>query len=515
MMRKKAARESAFERLRMKMAEISDLRAAVAMQDWDQQVYMPRGASGGRSLQSAALSGILHEKSTSPSIGRLLDLCSGLDFASGSMEAAFLSRTARDYRKSRRIPTRLARRIAEAAARSESLWEQARANADFKSLQESLECLVDLKREYAERLRSPGQQDLYDVLLDEYEPGMTVSELDSLFGILRRRLPPLAAQIIRAQEARKRNGKEGDCSSSSLFDGKVFDGVKQWDFCRFVVSRMGYDWNRGRMDLSEHPFTTNFGLSDVRITSRILPSRPLSCVFSCIHECGHALYDQGIDPALDRTPLADGISLGFHESQSRLWENQIGRSRAFWQFFFPELKRRFPEELSGVELDRFLREVNRVEKSAVRTEADEVTYNLHILLRYDLERRLFDGSLTVKDLRDAWNAGSSEYFGFEPPDDSLGILQDVHWACGLFGYFPTYALGNLMAAQFLEKLKSSLPGMDEAVSAGDFSEILAFLRMHLHRYGAALSPREARKRLFGSERMDPEPFLGYLKEKYL
>ena len=377
----------------------------------------------------------------------------------------------------------------------------AREKADYRIFAPHLGELLELAREYAALFATPGGT-LYDPLLDLYDPGMSSAALDRIFAPLRRELAGIA------RKAAERT------ASWTLPEGRKFNAAGQVAFARDVVRRIGYDFRRGRLDLTVHPFTTSFGLADVRITTAVRADSPVSCLLSAVHECGHALYEQGIDPAFDRTPLADGASLGFHESQSRLWENQVGRGLPFWRWFYPYMQRKFPGRLDAVPLERFYGAINRVERSLVRIEADEATYNLHILLRYDLEKALFENRLSVAELPEAWNEKMREYLGIVPPNDLTGVLQDVHWAGGSFGYFPTYALGNLIAAQVWSLAHKEIPDLDEEIASGRFSTFRAFLRKKIHRYGASLPPKELLRKLTGAEKIDPAPFLAYLREKY-
>jgi len=287
----------------------------------------------------------------------------------------------------------------------------------------------------------------------------------------------------------------------------------QWDFGVEVITRFGFDWNRGRQDKSMHPFTTSFGIDDVRITTRFDPKRAASALFSTIHEGGHALYEQGISPTLRRTPLADGASMAVHESQSRMWENMVGRSKAFWKFFYPRLVEIFPEQLANVSMEQYYRGINKVEPSLIRVEADEATYNLHIMLRMELEIGLMEGKIQVKDLPEIWNSKMKEYLGIVPPDNREGVLQDVHWCGGSFGYFPTYALGNLVSAQIWEKLNQDIPNLEDQISQGKFDEMLGWLRSKIHRFGKKYESQDLVKRVTGST-ITPEPYMRYLKAKY-
>lgn len=480
--------------------EMRDLSAALALLEWDMQVNLPEHAADGRSFQIEALSGVIHEKSTSKTFGLLLDAVEKQETPPDSFEAALLRKIRREFEKERKRPARLVRELGAAASAGYGAWLRAREEGDFSLFASHLERLLALKQEESALFR-PCAHPL-DPLLDDYEEGLTVADLDPLFGILRREQTALVREIT------GRRQENGD------FLLRNFPSSKQWKLADFVARKMGYDFRCGRLDATEHPFTTSFGLFDVRITSKICPQLPLSSLFSTIHEAGHAIYEQGIDPKLDRTPLADGASLAFHESQSRLWENQVGRSLPFWRWLYPLMQKKFAAALGDIPLERFYRVVNRVEPSLIRTEADEATYNLHIILRYELEKQMMEGSLSVAELPDAWNAKMKEYLGLVPPNNRLGVLQDVHWTSGDFGYFPTYALGNLIAAQVWQLARRAIPALDEEIAAGKFDSFRAFLRETIHRHGAMLPPKALLKRLTGSETVDPKPFLSYLREKF-
>lgn len=489
-----------WQKFLVRIHEIRDLSAAMALQEWDMQVNLPEKAAEGRGFQIEALAGTIHEKAVAKSLARLLGTLEKTETAPGSFEAALLRKVRRDYEKQRKVPTRLVRALGAASSAGYGAWLKAREEGKYAIFAPRLEKLLDLKREEA-ALYQPYAHPL-NPLLDDYEEGLTVADLDPLFGVLRREQSALVRKIA---ERRQEDG---------AFLHANFPPAKQWKLAEFVAGKIGYDFRRGRLDATEHPFTTSFGLFDVRITTKVFPKLPLSCLFSTVHESGHAIYEQGIDPAFDRTPLADGASLGFHESQSRLWENQVGRSLPFWRWLYPVMQKKFHSALGDVPLDRFYRALNRVEPSLIRIEADEATYNLHIILRYELEKQLMEGSLSVAELPEAWNAKMKEYLGIVPPNDRLGVLQDVHWTSGGFGYFPTYALGNLIAAQAWQLARRAIPELDEEIAAGRFAPLREFLRETIHRHGAALPPRALLKQLTGSETVDPEPFLAYLREKF-
>ncbi len=487
-----------FSALRQWIAELYDLRATGALLDWDQQVDFPPGAEFNRCCQLETLAGVIHAKATSPKIGRWLAKLEGFEADPDSFEAAFLAKVRRAYQKDTRTPAKLASALARAAADSHGAWLRAREADDFSLLAPNLERIVALKREYAALF--PEADSCYDPLLDDYEPGMTEAELRRIFA----ELLPVQREIVR----------EATANSAEPESFGEFPETAQLNFSREVVRRLGYDFRRGRLDLTEHPFTTNIGLGDVRITTAIDRRQPVSCLLSAVHECGHALYEQGIEPAFDRTPLADGASYGFHESQSRLYENQLARGTAFWRYFYPKFQKRFPRQLGAVPLERFLASINRVEPSLIRTEADEATYNLHIILRFELESALLAGRISVAELPELWRSRMHELLGVTPSGDRDGVLQDIHWPLGLFGYFPSYALGNLIAAQIWKCIAARNP-VESELAAGKFGGVLDFLREHVHRYGAKYYPSELLRRITGDSRISPEPYLDYLQDKYL
>ncbi len=487
--------------LKQQLAEIADLKAAIAVLEWDQQTFLPSGSEKGRARQIAALSRHLHRAATASELGKTIESLEKYPPEPDTIGFALLRSARRQYDRWVRVPETLAAELSATTAEAYTDWLRAREQRNFQILVPRLEKIVDLKRQYA-ALFAPEER-LYDALLDDYEPGQSAAELDMVFGELRSRLPALIDAIIAAQK------------SGSDFSDRTFPATAQMQFSRDLVTAMGFDFQHGRLDLTEHPFTTDFGLDDVRITTHIDEHDFLSCVLSCVHECGHALYSLGMDPELNRTPLADGASLGFHESQSRLWENQVARSGAFWRAFLPHLHRYFPGQLADVSARDFLAAINRVQRSEIRIESDEVTYNCHILLRYDIERDLIHGRIHCSDLPELWNEKMREYLHITPANDTRGVLQDVHWPTGAFGYFPTYTIGNLLAAQLWELAHRELPGLDDFIAAGTLSPLREWLRDRVHRHGARYLPGELRQRLFGDARLQTEPFLRYLSERYL
>ncbi|MGA2112555.1 MAG: carboxypeptidase M32 [Anaerolineales bacterium] len=491
----------AIDQLREQMAEVADLEAVSAVLDWDHQTYMPPGAAEARAQQMATLDRLAHQKLTSDTIGELLQAAQseveGRD--PDSNEARLVKVTQRDYDRQRRVPSRWVAEFSRTTALAHQTWQEARRTSNFALFEPSLERIVGLRREYASFFEP--YDSIYDPLFQAFEPGMKTAQVRAVFEELR---PALVGLVRRIAE-------RADRVDDSFLRGE-FEDAPQWEFGLEVLRRMGYDFQRGREDRSAHPFTTSFSNDDVRITTRVERTLLSSALFSSIHEGGHALYDQGVDPALQRSPLAGGASLGLHESQSRLWENLVGRSRPFWKFFFPRLKERFAQ-LSKVSLEDFYRGVNRVRPSLIRVDADEVTYNLHIMVRFDLEQGLLEGKLRVKDLPQAWNQKMDEYVGIVPPNDAQGVLQDVHWSGGMIGYFPTYTLGNLIAVELFQKALQDCPQIWSEMEQGKFDSLLHWLRGHVHVFGRKFDPLEILQRATGQE-LSAQPYLGYLQEKY-
>ncbi len=491
----------AFDQLRELLGQVVDLNAAQALLSWDQETYMPPGGLNARAQQLATLGKLAHERFVSDEVGRLLEelepLAAELD--ADSDQARMISVVRRDFDKATRLPATLVAELARSRAMSQQAWKGAREDSDFARLRPHLEHVVDLLRRKAEAL---GYEDVpYDALLDEYEPEMRTARLRVVFAALRKELVPIVQAIAESPVA------------DDSFLHQEFDEQLQWEFGLRVARDFGFDLERGRQDRSAHPFSTSFSINDVRITTRVQLNFLPSCLFGTLHEAGHAMYEQGVDATLERTLLASGTSLGVHESQSRLWENLVGRSRPFWSFYYELLQRAFPAQLGGVSVDQFYRGINKVEPSLIRVEADEVTYNLHIMLRFELETALLAGDLTVRDLPEAWNEKSREYLGLAPADDASGVLQDIHWSAGLIGYFPTYALGNLISAQLFERATLEITDLEDQIASGNFAELLGWLREHIHRPGRKFTASELLRRITDSD-IDAGAWLGYVRAKF-
>lgn len=493
--------EDKLSRLKSILGEIQDLEYASSILDWDKQTNMPKGGSEDRAFQLGTLSAIRHEKSTSTELGQLLDdlqsPAASLD--PDSDDARLVKRAARDFQKRTRVPADLVVNFTRARAVSHHTWVQARAENNFALFLPHLEKILGFRRQYAECF-APYDH-IYDPLLDDYEPGMKTAEVRQIFAALK----PQQVELIRAISSRP----QVDNSFLSL----DFDLQKQWDFAYAVIQDLGLDLNRSRQDTSAHPFTTAFGLGDVRITTRMIPDWWPGGFFASVHETGHALYDLGFDQAYRRTPLADGASMAVHESQSRMWENLVGRSRDFWIHYYPRLQETFPAQLGNLSLDNFYLGINKVEPSPIRIEADEATYNLHIMLRFDLELALVEGTLEPRHLPEAWNETLRAYLGITPANDSQGVLQDVHWSDGSFGYFSTYALGNLVSGQLWEKILEQNPDLPEQIRGGQFSGLQEWLHENIHRYGAKYEPQELIQHVTGAK-INPGPYMRYLTRKF-
>lgn len=493
--------EAKLQELKKLLAEIANLRATSAVLNWDQLVNMPTGAAEDRGEQIATVEEIIHKQSTSDALGVLLDDLSAkagtLD--ADSDDARMVKVAKRHFDKSVKVPLDYVSENARVTTVAQSVWEKAKMESNFEVFRPYLQQVVDLRKQYADFFK-PWDH-VYDPLLDDFEPGMKTAEVQEIFNKLR----PMQVGLIKAIAQKPQVEKS--------FLNLDYPEKGQLDFGVEVISQFGYDWNHGRQDKSAHPFTTSFGLNDVRITTRFNTNYLPMAMFGTMHECGHALYELGINKKYNRTPLADGASMAVHESQSRMWENLVGRSRAFWKHYFPRLQAIFPSQLGNVNAEMFYKAVNAVEPSLIRTESDEATYNLHIMLRLEMEIALMEGSLAVKDAREAWNEKFKAYLGIVPPDDAHGILQDVHWSFGGLGYFPTYALGNLVSVQIWERMKQDVPDIDEQLEKARFDGLLGWLREHVHIFGAKYEPQELMVKVTGSK-ITPEPYMGYLETKF-
>lgn len=485
-----------------RMHEISDLSALGALAEWDQNTELPDGAGEVRGDQLATLQGVLHERRTSERLGHLLEQLSAESTQAHltDVDKGLIREAQRSYDQATKLPRSLVEEIARTQAKSFESWRRARANNDFASFAPFLSRTIQLQREVADRFGFVETR--YDALLDLYEPGMTVNKLDQLFAPVRNVSTTLLKRIQASGHAVDDSCLQGD-----------FAYEQQMELSKAVLRGMGYKFSHGGLARSPHPFTTSFGSPfDVRVTVNPDPHFVQASVMAAIHEGGHALYEQGSAATLARTPLAGGASMGAHESQSRLWENNLGRSLPYWRGQYAAIREHFPAQFANIDVETFTRALNKVQPSLIRIEADEVTYNLHIIIRYELERAMVNSEVAVEALPSMWNAKYREYLGIEPDTDSQGILQDIHWTSG-FGYFPTYTLGNLYAAQIFHKLHSVFPDLDERLAQGDTGFILRWLEEHMYMYGVTYQPEELIQRVTG-EKPNPEYFVRYLTQKF-
>jgi carboxypeptidase Taq len=476
----------------------ADLQFAAAVLGWDQEVYMPPNGFAMRGRQLATLASQAHEMLTTESYGQLLkELKAIADPEATEGHNARLS--SEDYEKNRKLPASFVEQLAQQTSNSYNAWLQARKDNSYKVYVGELTKMIDLKRKQAEYYGY--EKHPYDALLDEYEKGATVAMLDPIFRNVKEQLPPFLKEIGNAQQV-----------DDSFFSGH-YPKQQQWDFSIEVLKKMGYDFDAGRQDYSEHPFTTSFSPEDVRITTRVDENNFTSMLWSSIHEGGHALYEQGLPSAEYGLPLGSAASLAVHESQSRLWENCVGRGLGFWKYFYPKLQQYFPQQLGKIGLDAFYKGMNKVEPSLVRTEADEVTYHFHVMIRYEIEKQLIEGTLHADKLDQVWNDHYKQYLGVSSPDAKRGVLQDVHWSHGMFGYFPTYSLGSFYAAQFFEQAVKDIHGLPAEIEKGQFDELLQWLRKHVHVHGRRYTSEELCKRITGRG-LDLGAFMNYIKAKY-
>ncbi|MDQ0337571.1 carboxypeptidase Taq [Caldalkalibacillus uzonensis] len=482
--------------------KISHFKELLSLANWDLHTGAPKK---GRSLRSKAigtLSSEVFQLSLSTEMGKCLDTLSDPDIQAQLDEVvrAKVRLYKRHYNKSKQIPPEEYQAYVVLTSQAQDVWIEAKTKKDFSIFRETLKKIVDFNKKFIDYY---GYKDHpYDALLDEYEPGLTVQTLDQLFGDLRTKTIDLLERIQ----------SSGNHPRTEIFHQR-FDIKQQEAFSLFVLPKLGYDLEAGRLDVSAHPFATGLNTGDVRITTRYMENDMRSAIFGTIHECGHALYEQGVNPEFEGTILCGGTSMGIHESQSRFLENMVGRSFEFWTYFFDDLKRFFPEQFQDVSVEDFGRAVNTVEPSLIRVEADELTYNLHIMIRYEIEKELMAGELEVDDLPAVWNQKMEEYLGITPPDDAQGVLQDVHWSFGGFGYFPSYSLGNLYAAQILHTIRQDMPDFYEKVQNGEFLPIREWLRENIHQYGKLYTPNELIKKVTGEE-LNAKYLIDYFEEKY-
>ena len=494
--------EKSMNELKRLLVEAGDLKAVNAILEWDQSTYLPAGGVAARSRQASLVARLAQEKATDPRIGRLLDKLTPYAERLGydHPDAALVRVARRKYERAIKVPPAFMGVLYALDAESYSVWAKARQENDFRAVQPYLEKILEYSRRLADFF--PGYEHIADPLIDFYDYGMKATTLRQLFAELRRELVPLV-QAILAQPT---------IDDSCL--RHFFDPQKQLRISEELIAKLGYDFKRGRQDLTHHPFTTSFASGDVRVTTRVQEHYLGECLFSSIHEAGHAMYEQGVRAEFDSTPLGNGTSAGVHESQSRLWENQVGRSRGFWEYALPLLQNTFPEQLKKVKLEEFYRAVNKVSRSLIRTDADEVTYNLHIMIRFELELGLLEGKLQVRDLPEIWHARYQSDLGVHAPDDRDGVLQDVHWYAWLIGgAFQGYTLGNIIGAQFFAAALRTHPEIPAEIRAGHFATLHGWLVENIYQYGSMYTADELVSRVTG-EPLSIRPYISYLKSKY-
>ena len=490
------------ESLLKKVYEIHDLNKALSLLSWDKEVNMPPGGITSRVQQMTTLSRLIHQKTTSAEIGDLIEAAAtelnGADYDSN--EASLIRELRRSYDDATKLPEAFVARAMEVSGQAHGFWVKARANNEFAIFQPWLEQIIGLCQEQAELYGYEYEK--YDALLDKYERDMKTAEVRAIFDAVKAELVPL-------REAIEERGTAVDDS----FLHQHYEINKQKQFARYMATTIGYDFSRGHLGTVVHPFATSFSRDDARITTRWNPNFLNPALFGTLHESGHAMYEQGTHPDLARTPLARGTSLGIHESQSRMMENMVGRHRGFWQTHFPVLQASFPDQLSQYNAEDFYRAINKTMSSFIRVEADELTYNFHIILRFELEQAMLNGDLLAKDLPAAWNEKIKSLLGVVPPTDTVGCLQDVHWSKVYFGYFPTYALGNLYAAQLLETAVSQNPAITTELNQGQTGSLIAWIRQNVHQHGKKYTPRELIQRATGQP-LSHEPFMRYVTQKF-
>lgn len=482
----------------IRMQKIADVRYSAAVLQWDQETYLPPKGAEFRGRQLATLTEIAHEWFVDASLGELLqELNTKNDLNETQRRNVQLS--LEDYNKQKKFTPAFVRKLSEASSRAFHSWIQARSANSFTIFQPDLEALVKLKKE--EAAIAGYEHHPYNALLDQYEKGATVSLLDRVFEEIKAPLKDLLQKIASRPQV-----------SDDFLRGE-YPKQPQWDFGMDIIKKLGFDFEAGRQDLSEHPFTTNFNSRDVRITTRVDEHDFNHMTWSCIHETGHALYEQGLPPEQYGLPLGEYASLSIHESQSRLWENNVGRSLNWWKAIYPQLQKTFPGQLKNITVEQFYRGINKVQPSLIRTESDEVSYHFHVMIRYELEKRLIEGSLAVADIPAWWNENYKTWLDVTVPDDKQGCLQDVHWSHGSFGYFPTYSLGSFYAAQLFQSAENQVQNLQDSIGKGDTASLLQWLRTHVHQYGRRYTSEELCRKATGKT-LDINYFLTYLLEKY-
>jgi carboxypeptidase Taq len=489
---------SAYQDYRIHKRKIADVNYSAALMQWDMEIYMPPLGGDFRAQQISTLSGIAHELSTDEKFGKTLEKLSD-DPSLSEKERRNIEESLKDFNRNKKYTTEFVETLSRTVSEAVQVWTKAKKESDFRMFAPLLEKLISLKRQECEIL---GYDDHpYDALLDLYEPGAKTREIDALFKGVKEWLVGFVKQI----SSRPQN------ENSFMF--RNYEKNKQWDFGVALLKQMGYDFNAGRQDISAHPFSTSFNCRDVRVTTRISENDLNEMIWSCIHEGGHALYEQGLNEEDYGLPSGEAISLGIHESQSRLWENHVGRSHAYWKANYKKLQELFPRNLEKVSVDDFYKAMNVVQPSFIRTSADELTYHFHVLIRFEIEKALIEKSIGVKELPEIWNAKYKTYLGIDVPNDSKGVLQDIHWSYGSFGYFPTYSLGSFYSAQFFSKAGRDIPHLEKEIESGNMKPLLGWLRENIHQHGKVY-PAEALCKKVTGEKLNFNYFRDYANKKY-
>jgi carboxypeptidase Taq len=496
-MGKVISKDRAYSKLVTELKRLRTLRSISSVLGWDEQVYLPSGSADLRADQFAALGELVHKESSSAKLGRMIESLEAVQGELSFDERRVAEVARRDFDQATKLPRSFVKRKAENDSRSYHAWAKARTEGTYRDFEPMLARQIDTAVEQASLL---GRScDAYSYWIDQFDPGMDLATVESIFTPLERELVPLVREIA------------GEFAGHKSVELKGFAIADQRALLMEVLKAMGFDFNHGRIDETLHPFCDGDG-RDVRLTTRYDENNPLDSLFSAMHECGHGLYEQGLPTDLAGTALGDSAGMGIHESQSRIWENQVGRCRAFWKFWEPKYRERFPQ-LKNVSSEELYLAINHVKIGAVRIDSDEVTYNLHILLRFNIEKALFSGRITAKDLPEAWNNGCKELLGITPANDREGCMQDVHWASGLFGYFPSYTLGNLLAAQLWQKARSEMPDMDESMTKGNLAPILKWLRINVHSQARRYTTNGLSSKICGAN-LSHRALISYIKDRY-
>ena len=493
--------EEKLNELKSIMSTLTDLGHASAVLSWDQETYMPAGGFGSRGSALATLAQMQQEMFTDEKVGKLIEDLEpwAAEQDPDSDDARLIDVARRGYDKAVKVPSKMVAERAKLTTDANAAWREARQESDYSIFEPHMEKIVDFVQRYADLFKPYDHA--YDVLLDDYEPKMKTADVKKIFDGIRPQQVELIEKIAKAKQV----------DDSVIL--KHYPEAEQVEMGEELAKAIGYDFKRGRQDPTHHPFSTNLGYGDQRITYRADENFFNTYIFSIMHEAGHAMYEQGIPERLSRTVLYGGTSLAIHESQSRLWENLVGRSKSFWQWYYPTLQKRFSSQTSGVSMEEFYKAVNKVEPSLIRVEADEATYNLHIMLRMEIEIGLLEGTIQVSELPQIWNDRFESYLGIRPQNDAEGVLQDVHWSFGLFGYFSTYALGNLVSAQLWEKIVEDIPDVDDQMASGKFDELHGWLIDKVYQHGSKFYPQDLVQRITGSK-IDGTPYIKYLNKKF-